>query len=494
MRSPAGGSGLSRAARLLVTSLFAAFLAVTSLVAPGPWIAASGGLLAQEPAAVEEDPADEIPADEIAAAYEDAADRLARAALADSAAWERLTTLVDRFPHRLSGSGMLEDAIDWILAEMEADGLESVRGEPVMVPRWIRGRESARLVEPVAKEMAMLGLGGSVGTPEGGITAEVLVVSSFEELEERADEAEGKIVLFDAPFEGYGNTVQYRMDGAVAAARAGAVASLIRSVTPFSMNTPHTGMMRYAEGVERIPHAAVTLEDAVMLHRMADRGERVVVRLEMDARTEPDVESRNVIAELRGREKPGEVVVLGGHIDAWDVGQGAMDDAGGVVAAWEAVRLMKELGLRPRRTVRVVAWTNEENGLRGATEYRDAHRDELDDHVLAMESDAGTFDPVGFGFSGSDEAFEIVRAVGALLERVGAGEITRGGGGADIGPIMELGVPGMGLRVEGDRYFWYHHSPADTLDKLDPLELARCTAAMAIMAYVVADLPQPLPR
>lgn len=479
MGSPAGGSGPTLAAPLLVASL-------TVL---SSWTAAPGDLAAQEPA-----PVDEIPTAEIPAAYDEAAARLAEAALADSAAWERLTTLVDRFPHRLSGSEMLEETIDWMLSEMEADGLENVRGEPVMVPRWIRGQESARLVEPREQEMAMLGLGGSVGTPEGGITAEVLVVTSFEELEERKDEVEGKIVLFDAPFEGYGRTVRYRMDGAVAAARAGAVASLIRSVTPFSMNTPHTGMMRYEEGVARIPHAAITMEDAMTLHRMADRGQRIVVRLEMDARTEPDVESRNVVAELQGREHPDEVVVLGGHIDSWDVGQGAMDDAGGVVAAWEAVRLMKELGLRPRRTVRVVAWTNEENGLRGATEYRDAHRAELDDHVLAMESDAGTFDPVGFGFTGSDEAYEIVRAIGTLLERIGAGEISRGGGGADIGPIMELGVPGMGLQVDGERYFWYHHSEADTLDKLDPLEVARCTAAMAVMAYVVADLPQRLPR
>lgn len=232
----------------------------------------------------------------------------------------------------------------------------------------------------------------------------------------------------------------------------------------------------------------------MMLHRLQDRGERVVVRLAMDARTEPDVESRNVVAELRGRERPEEVVVLGGHIDSWDVGQGAMDDAGGSVIAWEAVRLMKDLGLRPRRTVRVVLWTNEENGLRGGTAYRDRHRDALDHHVLAIESDAGVFDPVGFGFTGSDRAFEIVRQVAEILHRIGAGEITRGGGGADIGPIMQLGVPGMGLRVDGDRYFWYHHTDADTLDKLDPREVALCTAAMAVMAYVIADLPEALPR
>ncbi|MDX1674066.1 MAG: M20/M25/M40 family metallo-hydrolase, partial [Longimicrobiales bacterium] len=408
-----------------------------------------------------------IAPDAIPDAYRRAADRLIDAALADSAAWDRLAYFVDTFGPRFSGTQALEDAHDWILAEMRADGLENVRGEPVMVPQWIRGEESVHLVAPREQELAMLGLGGSVGTPDGGITAELLVVSSFDELEARAAEAVGKIVLFDVPFTTYGETVQYRVDGAAAAAEAGAVASLIRSVGPFSMNTPHTGMMRYRDGVERIPHAAITLEDAAMLHRMADRGDRLVLRVEMDAWMGPDVESRNVIAELVGSERPDEVVVLGGHTDSWDVGQGAMDDAGGVVAAWEAVRLMKALGLRPRRTVRVVGWTNEENGLRGAVAYRDAHSDALDDHVLAMESDAGTFDPIGFGFTGSDEAYEIVRAVGSLLRRIEAGEVTRGGGGADIGPIMREGVPGMGLRVDGSRYFWYHHTEADTLDKLD---------------------------
>jgi carboxypeptidase Q len=435
------------------------------------------------------------PASADISAYRAAADRLIDAALTGrDATWDRLAVLVDRFGHRLSGSESLERAIDWMLAEMTADGLDNVRGEPVMVPRWVRGDESLRMLEPRAAPLRVLGLGGSVGTPGEGITAEALVVAGFDELEARADEARGKIIVFDVAWEGYGRTVRYRTDGAVAAARAGAVASLVRSVTPVSLNTPHTGMMRYADGIERIPHAAITVEDAMMLHRMQERGERVVLRLEMEARSEGDVPSRNVVAELRGREHPEQVVVMGGHIDSWDVGQGAMDDAGGVVAAWEAVRLMKELGLRPRRTVRVVGWANEENGLRGGLAYRDQHRATLDHHVLAIESDAGVFDPIGFGFTGSDAAFEIVQRIGTLLDRVDAGEVTRGGGGADIGPIMQEGVPGMGLRVDGERYFWYHHSEADTLDKLDPDEVARCVAALAVMAYVVADLPEPLPR
>ncbi len=428
------------------------------------------------------------------AALGPAADRLIDAALADTAGWDRLTYLVDRFGHRFSGSESLEQAIDWILAEMEDDGLENVRGEPVMVPHWVRGEESAVLVEPRRQALPMLGLGGSVATPPAGITADVLVVGSFDELTQRAAEARGRIVLFDAPFTTYGETVRYRTQGAIAAARAGAVASLIRSVTPFSMKTPHTGTMSYNDSVPRIPHAALTVEDAMLLRRMQERGERIVITLTMNARTLPDAQSRNIVAELRGRELPDEVVVLGGHIDSWDVGQGAMDDAGGVVAAWEAVRLMKELGLRPRRTVRVVGWTNEENGLRGAAAYRDAHRDELDDHVLAIESDAGVFKPLGFGFTGSDEAFATVGAIGALLERIDAGTIRRGGGGADIGPIMQLGVPGMGLNVDGSRYFWYHHTDADTIDKLDARAFLECVAALAVMAYAAAELPEPLPR
>jgi carboxypeptidase Q len=430
----------------------------------------------------------------IAARYRSAADRIIAAALADSAAYARLAELVDRFGHRLSGAESLERAIDWILVEMERDGLANVRGEPVMVPVWVRGRESVELLSPRPMALPMLGLGGSVGTPPGGITADVLVVESFADLDARGAEAHGKIVLFDVPFTEYGPTVRYRSNGAIAAARRGAVAGLLRSVTPTSQRAPHTGQMRYADSVPRVPYAAITVEDAMMLHRMQDRGERIVVRLVMEADTLPDRPSRNPMGELVGRERPDEVIVLGGHIDSWDVGQGAMDDGGGVVAAWEAVRLLKRLGLAPRRTIRAVGWTNEENGLRGGTAYRDAHRDALDRHVLAIETDAGVFTPLGFGFQGSDSAYAIVRQVGALLDGIGAGKVTRGGGGADIGPIMREGVPGMGLDVDGTRYFWYHHSAGDTLDKLDPREMGLCVAALAVMAYVVADLPEGLPR
>jgi carboxypeptidase Q len=231
-----------------------------------------------------------------------------------------------------------------------------------------------------------------------------------------------------------------------------------------------------------------------MIHRMLDRGQRVRVKLTMSAKMLPDAPSRNVIGEIVGSEKPDEVVVFGGHIDSWDVGRGAMDDGGGVVVAWEAVKLLKRLGLKPKRTIRVVGWTNEENGGKGGQGYRDAHRADVDKHVLAIESDGGVFKPQGFGFTGSDAAYEIVKEIGALLNRIESGTVSRGGGGADIGPIMQLGVPGMGLLVDGTKYFWYHHTEADTIDKLDPREMAMCVATMAVMAYVVADMQETLPR
>jgi carboxypeptidase Q len=342
----------------------------------------------------------------------------------------------------------------------------------------------------------MLGLGGSVATPAGGITAPVLIVSSFDELERRQAEAKGKIVLFDVPFTNYPDTRRYRTDGPSAAARAGAVACLIRSVASNSIRSPHTGRTTYDSTAKRIPAAALSVEDAMMLHRINDRGEQVVVTLRMGARLLPNATSRNAIAEIVGREKPDEVVVLGGHIDSWDVGQGAMDDAGGSVAAWEAVKLMKRLGLRPRRTVRVVLWTNEESGVDGGRAYRDAHAADLDKHVLAMESDNGAFNPKGYVFAGSDAAAAIVQQIASLLQPINATGFQRSKESpeADIGPIVERGVPGIGLDVENDKYFWYHHSQGDTLDKLDPGEVARCVAAMAVMAYVAADLPEPLPR
>jgi carboxypeptidase Q len=288
--------------------------------------------------------------------------------------------------------------------------------------------------------------------------------------------------------------VQYRATGASAAARVGAVAMLLRSVASASMYTPHTGALRYDTTAARIPAAAITVEDAMLLHRMQGRGVTPTVHLAMGARTLPDAPSRNVVAEIRGRELPDEVVVMGGHMDSWDVGQGAMDDAGGVVAAWEAVRLMKALGLRPRRTIRVVGWTNEENGTRGGRGYRETHAAEVDKHVFAMESDNGVFRPFGIAAVGTDSALAMLRRIAPLLARIGADSVSKGGGEADIGPLLAAGVPGAGLEVDGTHYFEYHHTNADTPDKLDPRDVARCVATMAVYAYVLAEMPERLPR
>ncbi len=460
------------------SSLFAA-LAVAALASP---LAAplSAPLSAQAPEA-------------IPAKYADIANRIIAAAQADSAgAWNRIAELTDRFGHRLSGSQALEDAIVWTAATMEKDGLTNVKREKVMVPHWVRGAESLELVAPRRQRLPMLGLGGSIATPAGGITAEVMVVASFEELTQRAAEAKGKIVLYDAEWRDYGYNGSFRRLGAIAAAKVGAVASLARAAGPYSMRTPHTGSMSYDSTVTKIPHASVTSEDAMMMRRMINRGDKVRVTLTMSAQTLPDAQSHNVMGELRGREKPEEIVVMGGHIDSWDVGQGAMDDAGGVVIAWEAIRLLKRLGLTPRRTIRAVGWTNEENGMRGGNAYRDAHQHET--HQLAIESDGGVFSPLGFGFTGSPAARAIITSIGSLLNPINAGKIEASGGGADIGPIMATGVPGMGLNVDGTRYFWFHHTDADTPDKLDRAEVQRCVAAVAVMAYIAADIEQTLPR
>ncbi|HWP99683.1 MAG TPA: M20/M25/M40 family metallo-hydrolase [Vicinamibacterales bacterium] len=424
--------------------------------------------------------------------YREVAQRLIRASLASTTAWDRLAELTDTFGSRLSGSENLERAIDWAIARMQADGLENVRREPVTVPRWVRGAESVEIVEPAPSPLVMLGLGNSVGTPPGGLQAEALVVRSFDELEARARDARGRIVVFNAPFTTYGESVQYRTAGPSRAARHGAVAALLRSVGPMGLRTPHTGALRYAPDAPRIPAAAIAAEDAERLQRLQDRGTRVVVRLRMEARFLPDVESANVVAEIRGRERPEEIVVVGGHLDSWDVGTGALDDGGGCIVTWEALRLVRALGLRPRRTLRVVLFTNEENGLRGGLAYRDRHRAELPRHVLMLESDSGVIRPVGFGFSGSARARETVRAIAGLLAPIGIDQVRPGGGGADIGPSVEAaGIPAMSLIAEGE-YFLVHHTPADTVERIPPEDMARAAAAIAVMSYVIAEMPQRL--
>ncbi len=426
--------------------------------------------------------------------YVDTSLKIISKSLTDSTAYNRLGYMCDTFGPRLSGSKNLENAINWILKEMNSDGLENVRGEKVAVPTWIRGKESATLLSPFKKELSMLGLGGSIATPRGGLKAEVIVVNDWDELESRSNEVPGKIVLFNAPFTSYGETVAYRYSGASAAAKHGAVASLIRSIGPWSMNTPHTGVMAYNDDVQKIPNAALTMEDAMMLSRIHDRGNKIIVKLDMNARMVADRWSHNVLGEIKGSIYPEEVVVVGGHIDSWDVGQGAHDDGGACIASWEVLRLIKELGLKPKRTIRCVMWTNEENGGKGNKGYRDMHLDEMDKHVLAIESDGGVFSPKGFGFSGNDSARKIVEEIHELMKPIGANTISDGGRAADVAPLNDEGVPVMSLKVDGSKYFWFHHTDADTFDKIDFNEFNRCIAAMAIMAYVVADLDEPLPR
>jgi carboxypeptidase Q len=298
--------------------------------------------------------------------YQDTANKLIDAALASNDGLNRLEYLCYRIGNRLSGSKALDYATMWGADQMKKAGLDNVRAITVKVPRWVRGNESAAIMEPVEKPMFILGLGGSIATPTDGITADVVAVSSFDELEKLGRKAvEGKIVLFDAPFVTYGQTVVYRSNGASRAARLGAVAALVRSITPRSLRDPHTGAMQYTATDPKIPAAAVAVEDAIWLHSLIRSGQTVRVHLAMEAHNMSEPDSADVMGEIVGREKPDEVVVIGGHIDSWDVGQGANDDGAGIMAALEAVALMKKLGLQPRRTIRVVFWTNEENGGRG---------------------------------------------------------------------------------------------------------------------------------
>jgi carboxypeptidase Q len=377
---------------------------------------------------------------------------------------------------------------------MKRDRLDNVRAEKVMVPHWVRGEESLKVVSPVHIDLPMLGLGNSAGTLPEGVKAEAIVVRSFDELDACGEKVRGKIVVYNASYTGYDKTVVYRRDGASRAAKYGAVAAIVRSITPVSLQTPHAGSLRYTEDQPKIPAAALTVEGAELLQRMQDRGESPELHLRMSAHFLPDAESANVVADFVGSEKPNEIVLVGGHLDSWDIGQGAHDDGGGCIVSWEALRLLKELGLRPRRTIRVVLFTNEENGVRGGEGYRDAHKSELANHVLAIESDSGVFRPTGFGLS--DQATPEARAdlveIAKLLTGIGANHIDDGGYCVDIQRIMREGVTGASLNVDASRYFDIHHTHADTFDKVDPQELAACVAAMALMAYVVADMPHRL--
>jgi len=437
--------------------------------------------------------------------YRPAARRIITATLAGNDAWNKMEQLCDGIGHRLTGSPQLQRAVEWAVEVLKADGHENVRAEPVMVRKWVRGAESLEMCAPRAERLVVLGLGGSVGTPDQGLTAPALVVADEDELAARAADAEGKIVVFNHPMpaydpdqgSGYGTAVHYRHHGARLAAASGAVACLVRSVTANSLRSPHTGAMSYRDADRKIPAAAISVEDAEMLARLARRGQTPVLTLKMGARDEGMVQSANVVAELRGRERPEEIVVISGHFDSWDAGQGAHDDAGGCVMAMEAINVLRRLKMTPRRTIRVVLWTNEENGLTGAKQYVEDHATELAQHVAAIESDSGVFQPQGFSIDCRD-AEKLARAeaqmndILELLRSVGDMRIRSGWSGADVGQMKPADVVLMGLDVEGSRYFDYHHSHADTLDKVNPADLSRCVATMAVVAYVLADMPRPI--
>lgn len=445
------------------------------------------------PEASEKAEAGEAAAAELPAKFVEASAKITAAARGNTRAYDRLADLSDLYGPRPGGSENLERAIDWAVERMAEDGLDNARREKVMIPHWVRGEESVRVVAPVERELSLLGLGGSVGTDGEALRGEIAVVGMNDEIAGQADALAGKIVLinrvmppydFEAKNSFYGETVSIRSDGPSEAARVGAVAVLIRSVTAHSLRTPHTGALKYAEDAPKVPAAAVSVEDAEFLARMAKRGP-VTVELSMEAENLPEVESGNAIAELTGRELPEEIVVIGCHIDSWDVGDASVDDGSGCVMAMEAARTLKELGLIPRRTVRVVLFTNEEFGLRGGKNYFEVHGKER--HVGALESDAGAAAPGGFGVVGSEEEIAELAVFAPLFEEIGATDIGEGWGGADISPLTEAGVLSLGLQPDTSKLFDYHHSPADTFDKIDPVNLQRNAAAMALMAYILAE-------
>jgi Zn-dependent M28 family amino/carboxypeptidase len=436
--------------------------------------------------------------------YGDTVRLIQKEAISTRGAYEKLIELCDGIGHRLSGSAALERAVKWAVETMNKEGHEGVRAEPVKIPKWTRGAESLQLVHPRKEPLVVLGLGGSVGTPDSGLEAQVVVVEDEAGLEKVANDLKGKIVLFNNRMPdyhpergtGYGQTVRFRVHGADMAAKHGAVAILVRSVTARSLRTPHTGTLRYEDRKKGIPAAAVTTEDAELMARMQKKGTKIVVKLKMGAQYHGLVDGANVIGELRGRERPDEVVVIGGHLDSWDVGQGAHDDGTGVVMAMETLTLLKRLNLRPRRTIRVVLWTNEENGLRGGKAYAAQYKAKLEKHIAAIESDSGGFEPVGFSLEHKDQAKQssganYLRRLVSLYSELGPMKISTGFSGADIRPMKDAGVWLMGLRVDMKSYFDIHHTPADTVDKVKPEELQRCVASMAAMAWLLAELPTP---
>ncbi len=444
-------------------------------------------------------------------AYREPVARIYEEALRHPGAYEALVELCRRAPKRLAGSLGAADAVKWGRETLESAGADVTRLEEVRVPCWVRG-SPARLVVTDAdprsgrgvrqsEACAILALGGSVPTPKDGLSAPVLEVKTFAELDALGESAKGKVVFFNRPmdpsmldtFEAYGGSVDQRVHGAREAAKAGAIAVVVRSMTTALDDFPHTGMVGYAEGIPPIPACAVSTKGAAILSAMIAEHKGVHVALTIDCRTEEDRISHNVVGELTGASHPDEIVVVGAHLDAWDVGHGAHDDGAGCVQAIEVIRILKTLGLRPKRTIRAVLFMNEENGLRGAKSYYQQHLATMPKHVLAIESDRGGFTPRGFTTKAGPASRAILEPIGRVLEPYGAGALVAGGGGADIAPMEASGVPTLGYLPDCQRYFDLHHSEQDTIDKVHPRELQLGAATMAAMAYIIADLETRLP-
>lgn len=428
--------------------------------------------------------------------YDSLAQKIVREALVTNKAYEMLHELCTKVGTRLSGSAGAAKAVIWGKKNMEELGFENVHLEPVMVPHWMRGTEEKGFIFfPGGKreKINITALGGSIATPKQGIVAEVIEVKSFEEVRALGAKAKGKIIFFNRPMDralistgaAYGGAVNQRGRGAVETAAVGGVAALVRSMTTRLDDYPHTGAMGYVDSIKKVPTAAISTIGAERLSKLLASGKHIQVYLKLSAETLPDVESANVVGELRGTEKPEEVIVMGGHLDSWDKGQGAHDDGTGIVHSLEALRLLKSLGVKPKRTIRVVLFMNEENGLRGGTAYASKERPG-EKHIAAIESDGGGFTPRGFGVNDSLAHLKI-SGWASTFSFIGADKIQRGGGGADISPLMRKGVPGIGLNVDGHRYFDYHHSDHDTIDKVNERELALGAAAMSILAYMIAQ-------
>jgi carboxypeptidase Q len=430
-------------------------------------------------------------------------------ALASAWAYERLSDLTDLIGPRLSGSPQAQAAVEQVAAVMRGEGLK-VTLEPMQAPHWVRGEEHAELVEyaqrpkGITQALQLTALGGSVATPPQGITAEVLVVRSFADLSARAKQAKGRIVLFDVPFDqsladnglaptAYGQVVAYRVGGASAAAKVGALAALVRGAGGADYRLLHTGVMAYEAGVPKIPSAALTAEDVGLVTRLAKRGP-VTMKLVLTPQQLPDVPSFNVVGELTGATKPNEVVIVSGHLDSWDLGTGAVDDGTGVVAALGAVRAFRELKLRPKRSVRVIAYMSEELGAIGGKAYFEAHRAELPNMRAVIETDFGAGTPLGFEAYVAPDALPKLRALQEVLAPLGATHLRRSERpvGADIAAWEAAGVPGFETLLDSRTYFDLHHTEADTLDKVEPKNLARIVSAVGVLTYYLADSAEPL--